>query len=63
MERVKKIVEGTVDDDDDAVKKKAKNMVKKLNKVLVGREKLKIIIEDPSGNSAILSERAVKGKL
>ena len=28
-----------------------------------GKEKLKIIVEDPSGNSAIISEKAVKSKL
>lgn len=44
-------------------KKKAKNMIKKLQKVLWGQEKLKIIIEDPSGNSAIISDKAVKTKL
>jgi len=49
--------------DDDADKKKAKNMLKKLQKVLWGDEKLKIIIEDPSGNSAIISEKAKRQKL
>ncbi len=39
---------------------KAKNLLKKLNRVLFGDEKLKIIIEDPAGNSAIISEKAVK---
>ncbi len=39
---------------------KAKNMLKKINKVLFGDEKIKIIIEDPDGNSAIISEKAVK---
>ncbi len=62
LERVKKVVESAVDDDDSA-KKKAKNMIKKLNKVIFGKEKIKIIIEDPSGNSAILSDKAVKSKL
>jgi C4-type Zn-finger protein len=28
-----------------------------------GQEKLKLIIEDPSGNSAIISDKAVKSKL
>lgn len=49
--------------DDDADKKKAKNMLKKLQKVLWGEEKLKIIVEDPSGNSAIISDRAKRQKL
>jgi len=38
-------------------------MVKKLQKVLWGDEKLKLIIEDPTGNSAIISDKAVKAKL
>ncbi len=49
--------------EDDAERKKAKNMLKKIQKVLWGDEKLKIIIEDPSGNSAIVSEKAKKEKL
>jgi len=64
LERVKKIIESTAESEDDpAAKKKAKNMVKKLNKVLVGREKLKIIIEDSTGHSAIISDKAQKGKI
>ncbi len=64
LERVKKIVQSAAESEDDpAAKKKAKNLIKKLNKVLVGRESLKITIEDPSGHSAIISEKAVKGKL
>jgi len=50
-------------EEDPAAKKKAKNMLKKLQKVLWGNEKLKIIIEDPTGNSAIISDKAVKKKL
>jgi len=49
--------------DDKAEQKKAKNMLKKIQKVLWGEEKLKIIIEDPSGNSAIISEKAKRSKL
>jgi len=49
--------------DDPAVKKKAKNLLKKLRKVKWGDEKLKIIIEDPSGNSAIISEKSEIKKL
>ncbi|MFH1182603.1 MAG: ZPR1 zinc finger domain-containing protein [Candidatus Woesearchaeota archaeon] len=43
--------------------KKAKNMLKKISRTLYGSEKLKIIIEDPSGNSAIISDRAVVEKM
>ena len=64
IEKVKKIVEDSVEgEEDSSAKKKAKNINKKLGKVLVGREKLKIIIEDPTGHSAIISDKAVKGKL
>ena len=57
------MIESAVDEDDDTAKKKSKNMIKKINKVIFGREKLKIILEDPSGNSAIISDKAQKSKL
>ena len=64
LERVKNIIQSAAESEDDAAaKKKAKNLIKKLNKVLVGREPLKIIIEDASGNSAIISDKAQKSKL
>lgn len=64
LERVKSAIETMRDgEEDNTVKKKAKNMLKKLQKVMWGQEKLKIIIEDPTGNSAIISEKAVKSKL
>ena len=64
LNRVKYQIESAKEDaEDPAAKKKAKNLLKKLQKVKWGQEKLKIIIEDPSGNSAIVSERAVKEKL
>jgi zinc finger protein len=64
IEKFKKQIEvlrDTAEDDED--KKKAKNMLKKLQNVLWGSEKLKIIIEDPTGNSAIVSDKAVRQKL
>ena len=64
LQKVKEIIQETMDDDDDdAVKKKAKNLVKKLNKVMAGQEPIKIIIEDPSGHSAIISDKAQKSKI
>ncbi|MBN2459690.1 hypothetical protein JXB28_05370 [Candidatus Woesearchaeota archaeon] len=51
------------DSEDEEDKKKAKNILKKLLRVMWGQEKLKMVIEDPSGNSAIISEKAVKSKL
>ena len=38
-------------------------MLKKIQKIMWGEENSKITIEDPSGNSAIISEKAVKSKL
>ncbi len=62
--KFKQQIEHLRDSEEDLdAKKKAKNMVKKLQKVLWGQEKLKIIIEDPSGNSAIISDKATKSKL
>ncbi len=64
LEKVKKPIEQLRDGaEDPKEKKKAKNLLKKLQRVMWGREKLKIIIEDPTGNSAIISDKAVKSKL
>src|SRR3990167_7308316 len=65
LEKVKSMIQSAADaeDDDPAAKTKGKNLIKKLNKALVGREPLKIIIEDPSGHSAIISDKAQKGKM
>ncbi|MCF7866932.1 ZPR1 zinc finger domain-containing protein [Candidatus Woesearchaeota archaeon] len=58
--QVEKVRDST---DDDAEKKKAKNIIKKLTKVMMGSEKITISLEDPNGNSAIISEKTViKGK-
>lgn len=66
LERVKSMIQSAADaegEDDPAAKTKGKNLIKKLNNALVGRESLKIIIEDPSGHSAIISDKAQKNKL
>lgn len=39
-------------------KKKAKNHLKKLQKILWGQDEIKITLDDPTGNSAIVSEKA-----
>jgi zinc finger protein len=65
LNRMKKQIEHIRDfSDDTADQKKAKNIIKKLQKVLWGQEKIKITIIDPTGNSAIISEKAEykKGK-
>lgn len=52
--------------EDDEERTKAKNMLKKIQKVFWGEEKINLIIEDPTGNSAIISDKAkrevMKGK-
>ncbi|MBN2422120.1 ZPR1 zinc finger domain-containing protein [Candidatus Woesearchaeota archaeon] len=61
INRVKKMLETQRDDaEDKSAQKKAKNLLKKIQRVLWGREKLIITIEDPSGNSAIISDKAEK---
>lgn len=49
--------------DDNAERKKVKNLLKKITRIMWGQEKSKIIIEDPSGNSAIISDKAEKSPL
>lgn len=55
------VLKETAEDDED--KKKAKNLLSKLLRIMLGQERQKIIIEDPSGNSAIISDKAIKEKL
>jgi zinc finger protein len=64
LKRVQKIIESLKENaEDNSDRKKAKNMLKKIQKVIWGQEKIKIIIEDKTGNSAIISERAIKSKI
>jgi len=64
LDRFIKIIEDKRDETDDPKEKKhAKNLLKKLRKVKFGDIPLKIIIEDPSGNSAIISDKAKVEKL
>ena len=55
LSRFKRILEDRRDNSEDNKERKAaKNQLKKLWKVELGEEKLKIILEDPSGNSTIM---------
>ena len=64
LEKFKKVIESERDAaEDDDVKKTAKNLLKKLWKIELGEMPIKIIIEDPSGNSAIISDKAIIEKL
>lgn len=46
--------------EDKADQKKAKNLLKKIQKIKWGQEPITITLDDPTGNSAIISEKAVK---
>ena len=62
--KIKEQVETIRDtEEDEALKKKAKNLLKKIQNIIWGSEKAKIIIEDKTGNSAIISDNAVKEEL
>ncbi|MEA2036953.1 MAG: ZPR1 zinc finger domain-containing protein [Nanoarchaeota archaeon] len=62
--RVKREVESLRDSSEEKEdRKKAKNMLKKIINIMWGKQASKIIIEDPSGNSAIISDKATKTKL
>ncbi len=64
LNRVKVQLENVRDNAEDKTeRKKAKNMIKKLQNTMWGKDTLKLIVEDPSGNSAIVSEKATKEKL
>ncbi len=64
LTRFEKVIEDEKENsDDDTAKATAKNLLKKIRKVKWGEIPLKIVIEDPSGNSAIISERTVIEKL
>ncbi|RMF05444.1 ZPR1 zinc finger domain-containing protein [Candidatus Woesearchaeota archaeon] len=64
LNRVKEALEKSRDmEEDPKAKKKAKNLLKKIQRAMWGQEQIKITIEDPTGNSAIISEKAVKKNL
>jgi zinc finger protein len=64
LNRIKKHIESIKDMSDDADEvKKAKNHLKKLTRVMWGQEPMKITIDDPTGNSAIISDKAEKKPL
>ena len=64
LQRFKKIIEQERDSsEDEDVRKAAKNLLKKLWKVELGEMPIKIVVEDPSGNSAIIDKRTIVEKL
>jgi zinc finger protein len=62
LNRIKSVIDAKAQDmdEDKEVRKKAKNQLKKIRKVIRGEESIKLILEDPNGNSAIISEKAEK---
>ncbi len=64
LNRAKKVLEQVRDtSEDEDEKRKAKNLIKKLQDIVWGREELTITIEDPQGASAIISEKSVVKKM
>lgn len=64
LNRVKYQVESAKEtEEDEEERKKAKNLLKKITRIMRGQEKQKLIIEDPSGNSAIISDKAIRSPL
>jgi len=63
LDKFKKIIEGERDSDDEDVRKKVKVLLKKIWKIKLGDMKVKLVIEDKTGNSAIISEKAKVEKL
>ncbi len=60
LTRAKKVLEQVRDtSDEEDERRKAKNLIKKIQDIMWGREELAITIEDPTGCSAIISEKAV----
>ena len=64
LNRFEKVIEDERESsEEDNAKTTAKNLLKKIRKVKWGEMPLKIVIEDPSGNSAIISEQTIIEKL
>ncbi|MBW2987848.1 ZPR1 zinc finger domain-containing protein, partial [Candidatus Woesearchaeota archaeon] len=58
---IQKVLEFNKETEEDKPKKKRmRKMIDKILDIKDGKEKTKLIIEDPTGNSAIISDKAVK---
>ena len=61
LNRMKRQIEFLRDNaEDNSEKKKAKNMLKKITRVLMGQDSVTMSLIDPQGNSAIISDKVVK---
>ena len=56
LNRFKAVLEELRQDDDKSVSKKAKNKIKKIQKVLMGQDTLKLTLDDPSGTSKFIKK-------
>ncbi|QQG39067.1 MAG: ZPR1 zinc finger domain-containing protein [Candidatus Woesearchaeota archaeon] len=64
LERFEKVIKQEKENaDDEGIKKNCKNLLKKIWKIKLGDIPTKIVIEDPSGNSAIISPKTKVEKL
>ncbi len=64
LKKFEEVIESQRDNTEEPeIKKKAKSLLKKIRKIKYGDEKVKIVIDDPSGNSAIISKKAQVEKL
>ncbi len=64
LQRIKHQIESAKESEEDKeARNKAIRLIKKINRIMLGDDKAKITIEDPSGNSAILSEKTETKKL
>jgi zinc finger protein len=50
-------------EDDNAIREKLKKQIKKMKRILTGFDSVVVTISDPSGNSAIIHEKAVRTPL
>lgn len=61
INRLKKQIESLYEsEEDDDAKQKCKALLKKINRIIWGRDSAVLTIYDPTGNSAIVSEKAEK---
>jgi len=63
INRIKRSIEQLLPDLDGEKEKKARMLIKKINRILSGWDKAVLVVEDPTGNSAIISDKAKKTSL
>jgi zinc finger protein len=64
LQDIQKVLEFNKETEEDKPKKKRmRKMIDKILDIKDGKEKAKLIIEDPTGNSAIISDKATKSAL